>query len=270
MSAEQITPGTRLAEFVVRPDGTVRGDDGDAGMLAASLPYAGRLARRVGELLGAGDLRRIETVGSARLSVGVTWTPAGEGTFRAVIDAAETRTLPNFMVVGGAETGAAVQHCVQRLAGRDDVGLGAIMSSDSRILGVAGDAGSHGEQLPEIGTRVLALLRSLEGDQDGFVRLGFETGTVVGAGLGRHCLFAMADPGGDDTLIAVVDEIRAVLDGHDLASVSAVSAVSGPVEVVDEPVAEPVQARPALPVGARYRGASGAKAGEPRRRLRGR
>jgi hypothetical protein len=34
--------------FVVRPDGTVVGDDGAGGALAAALPYTGRLARRAG------------------------------------------------------------------------------------------------------------------------------------------------------------------------------------------------------------------------------
>lgn len=48
MSADA-TPGTDAhTGFVVRPDGTVMGDDGAGGALAAALPYTGRLARRMG------------------------------------------------------------------------------------------------------------------------------------------------------------------------------------------------------------------------------
>ena len=39
-------------------------DEGPAsGALAAALPYAGRLARRTGELVEAGDLRTVQAIG---------------------------------------------------------------------------------------------------------------------------------------------------------------------------------------------------------------
>jgi hypothetical protein len=47
MSVEQSEAADARVDFVVRPDGTVAGDDGASGALAAALPYTGRLARRV-------------------------------------------------------------------------------------------------------------------------------------------------------------------------------------------------------------------------------
>ncbi len=41
MSAEQGIEAADPAEFLVRPDGTVLGDDGTCGTLAAALPYTG-------------------------------------------------------------------------------------------------------------------------------------------------------------------------------------------------------------------------------------
>lgn len=261
----------RLAEFVVRPDGTVRGDDGASGELAATLPYAGRLAQRAGELVGVGDLRRIEMRGAVRLSVGVTWTPAGEGTYRAAVEEASARAAATFTVVGGVGAGPAVAHCVDRVAGVDGVAWSAIVSGDARVLGVAGERGSDVDHLPEIGTRVLALLRSLDGHQVGFVRLQFEQGAVVGAMIERHCLIAFDDASDDEALLAVLDEVRAVLDGHDLATLRTdfppEPAADGP-PAADETASPPV--RQPAPVGARYRGASGARVATPRRRLFGR
>ena len=85
MTADHASGTPETPQFLVRPDGSVVGDDGASGSLAAALPYTGRLARRMGELVGVGDLRLLEAFGVDHLIVGVTWTPAGEGTFRAVV-----------------------------------------------------------------------------------------------------------------------------------------------------------------------------------------
>ena len=95
--ARAVRPGEALEQH--RQHGRVdarplvrHGDDGAAGALAAALPYTGRLARRAGELVQVGDLRALEALGTRRLTVGVTWTPAGEGTYRAVLAPAEALT----------------------------------------------------------------------------------------------------------------------------------------------------------------------------------
>ena len=251
MSVEQAVPG----EFLVRPDGTVLGDDGTSGALAAALPYAGRLARRMGELVGAGDLRLMEAFGPQRLTVGVTWTPAGEGTFRALVTPLPTRVLPNFMVVGAVDTSAALTHCLRRLVGVDGVAWSSVVTAGSRVIAAEGDPQDL-HHVAEVGNRMLAILRSLE-DQPatGFMRLRFEEGAVIGASLGRHALVAYAGSTDDDELVAMIDEIRAVLADHDLA---AVTTEFDPDAVEPEPVAEAVEpVAPAPPplVGARFAGA---------------
>ena len=237
-------------EFVVRPDGTVVGDDGAAGALAAALPYTGRLARRAGELVEAGDLRALEAVGTRRLTVGVTWTPAGEGTYRAVLAPAEARTVPTFMVVGGADATATVVHCVDRLQSVDGVRWAGVVTAGSRVVATAGD-GAVRRHLDEVGNRMLAILRSLEDQHgSGFVRLGFEEGALLGASLGRHALVAAIDGADDDALTAMIDEVRAILADQDL------SAVASHREPEVAPVVEVPPVVPAPLVGARFGGAA--------------
>ena len=199
-------PGTTDApQFLVRPDGSVAGDDGPAGTLAAALPYAGRLARRTGELLGAGDLRLLEAFGREHLIVGVTWTPAGEGTFRAVVAPLTPRTVPTFTVVGAVDPAAAVAHCLGRLAGVAGVTWGAVVAADARVIGLAGDEQDL-DRLSEAGNRMLAILRSLEQQHAaGVVRLRFEEGALGGAAIGRHALVAAVTSADDDALVAMID-----------------------------------------------------------------
>ena len=254
MSAEHSIPGEPV-EFLVRPDGTVRGDDGASGTLAAALPYTGRLAHRVGELVDAGDLRSMEAVGLRRLSVGVTWTPAGEGTYRALVTPLPARAVPRFTVVGAVDTSAALTHCLHRLLGVEGVTWTAVVTAGARVVATAGDSDDL-DRLAEVGNRMLAILRSLE-DQHatGFMRLRFEDGAVIGASLGRHALVAHAGSAGDDELVAMIDEIRAILADHDLA---AVRTELDPDAVAPVPAAEVVEpAAPAPPplVGARFAGA---------------
>jgi hypothetical protein len=262
MDAEQSsgTVEADLREFVVRPDGTVVGDDGDGGVLAASLTYAGRLARRVGELVDAGDLRSIEVLGRRRLVVGVTWTPVGEGTFRALDVAQPVRTVPGFTVVGAVDTSAAVAHCLTRVLAVDAVRWVAVVLGDSRVVAAEGER-RDAPHLAEAGNRVLAVLGSFgERPAAGFVRLGFEQGAVVGAQLGRHALVLGSGVGDDAVLLAVLDEVRAVLAGHDL---SLAVPPASEVREVPAPAQEPAPTPPPL-VGARFGGQ------RPERQRRGR
>jgi hypothetical protein len=265
--------GRDRREFVVRPDGSVVGDDGAAGALAAALPYTGRLARRAGELVDVGDLRALEALGTRRLTVGVTWTPAGEGTYRAVLAPAEPRTVPTFMVVGGADATATVVHCVDRVLEVEGVRWAGVVTAGSRVVATAGD-GAAGRHLDEVGNRVIAILRSLEDQQvAGFVRLRFEEASVVGASLGRHALVACTGEADEHALLATVDEVRAILADHDLSSVPtqddasaarAASAQETGDETADEAV---VEAAPPPLVGARFAGAGAREPRKGRRRF---
>ena len=251
MTADHASGAPDVPQFLVRPDGSVVGDDGAGGVLAAALPYTGRLARRLGELVGAGDLRLVEAYGRDRLVVGVTWTPAGEGTFRAVVAPLPARTVPSFTVVGAVDTPAALAHCLDRFSSVGGVVWCSVVTADSRVVAAQGD---HGDRpLDEVGNRMLAILRSLDDlHATGFIRLRFESGTVVGASLGRHALVASTTSAEDDDLVAVIDEVRAILAGHDLSSVRTEPA---PDAVVEVPVAEPEPVAPAPLVGARFGGA---------------
>lgn len=254
MSVEQASGPDDQGEFLVRPDGTVEGDDGASGALAAALPYTGRLARRVGELVDAGDLRLMEAFGARRLTVGVTWTLAGEGTFRAVVTPLEPRLLPSFMVVGGAETSAAVTHCVDRLSAVEGVVWSSIVTADSRVIAAVGERHDL-HHLAEVGNRMLAILRSLEDQHStGFMRLRFEEGAVIGASLGRHALVAYASWAEDTDLVPMIDEIRAILADHDLAAVTTGLDPDAAAREAAEDVRAPVPAPAAVPplVGARF------------------
>jgi hypothetical protein len=275
MSVEQTEAGEPEVDFVVRPDGTVVGDDGASGALAAALPYAGRLARRTGELVDAGDLRTLEAYGVHRLSVGVTWTPAGEGTYRAALRRLEPRVVPTYMVVGAVDTPSAVAHCIDRIMTVDGVRWGSVVTAGSRVVAAAGDRREL-RHLAEVGNRMLAILRSLE-DQHatGFMRLHFERGAVLGASLGRHALVTYAGATRDDELLAVIDEVRAILADHDLSAVpsefDADAADPDPTgggvrDGVQEVVEPAAQAAPPL-VGARFAGAGQREPRRPRRRF---
>lgn len=275
MSVEHTETGGVGVDFVVRPDGTVVGDDGTSGALAAALPYTGRLARRMGELVDAGDLRTLEAYGAHRLSVGVTWTPAGEGTYRAELRRLEPRVSPTYMVVGAVDTSAAVAHCIDRVMTVGGVRWSSVVTAGSRVVAAAGDRRDL-HHLAEVGNRMLAILRSLE-DQHatGFMRLHFERGAVVGASLGRHALVTYAGATSDDELLAVIDEVRAILADHDLSTVPTEfdpDAVDpDPVDEgapagVEEVVEPTPQAAPPL-VGARFAGAGQREPRRPRRRF---
>jgi hypothetical protein len=253
----------------------VVGDDGASGALAAALPYAGRLARRTGELVDAGDLRTLEAYGVHRLSVGVTWTPAGEGTYRAALRRLEPRVVPTYMVVGAVDTPSAVAHCIDRIMTVDGVRWGSVVTAGSRVVAAAGDRREL-RHLAEVGNRMLAILRSLE-DQHatGFMRLHFERGAVLGASLGRHALVTYAGATRDDELLAVIDEVRAILADHDLSAVpsefDADAADPDPTgggvrDGVQEVVEPAAQAAPPL-VGARFAGAGQREPRRPRRRF---
>jgi hypothetical protein len=261
MSVEQASGTDYQGDFLVRPDGTVAGDDGASGALAAALPYAGRLARRMGELVEAGDLRMVQAFGARLLTIGVTWTPADEGTFRATTTPLEPRTDPA-VVVGGADTPLAVAHCVSRLRSLEGIVWSSVVTADSRVVAAAGERLDL-QHLAEVGNRMLAVLRSLEDQHtNGFVKLRYEGGAMVGASLGRHALVALATSAEDVALVSVIDEIRTILAGHDLA---AVTTVLDPDADGRAPVPAPATVPP--PVGARFGRSPKVEGGPGRRRF---
>lgn len=254
-----------LTTFVVRYDGSVRGDDMAGGERAAALPYLGRLALDVGHFLGAGEPVALEVLSRTRMSVQITWTQALEATFRAVMYRVPPRTPPHFTVVGGAGVGAAAAHCVQRLVAHPSVEWCGLLASDTRVVAAAGHDEAQSARLAEVGTRMLAVLRAVEASSGRtFVRIDFDGISVLGATLGRHCLFAQGSRIEEDEVGPVIDEVRAILDGHDLVTADT---AEGFVNLVTHPPATPTVASDAgaaspvvesspTPVGARFRHAS--------------
>ena len=218
-TSADLATAERLAAFVVRPDGTVVGDDGTGGRLAAALPYTGRLARRVGGLVGCGDLRSIEAVGPTRLAVGITWTPAGAGTYRGVVTDEPPRVLPGALALGRVDTASSPTRCASLIAGVPGVTWSSIVTAGSRVVAAVGESEEQAH-LAEVGTRLIAVLRSLEGEHaTSFIRLRFEQGALVGAALGRHALVALAPTASDADLVGPVQEVRAILAQHDFSTV---------------------------------------------------
>lgn len=68
----------------------------------------------------------------------------------------------------------------------------------------------------------------------------------------------------------VIDEVRAILADHDLTAIPTDSPATETVDSAPEVAAPAPALRTPPPVGARYRGASGAKAAPQRRRPFGR
>ena len=257
-----------LRQLTVLADGSVRGDDGTGGALAATIPYLGRLAGRVGELTGAGELVAFETAADSRLSVQATWNLTGEGTFRAFVTAVPPRLPAQYAVVGGGDVESALNYCVQRFSSLPDVAWAAVLSGTTSLVAADGCDVAQFDRLAEIGTRVLAVLRAVDdGIRAPWARLDYDGASIVAGGVGRHCLFALARRMEEEALVPLFDEVRAVLSGHDLSAAEPVTARDPRSPAVPAPRASgPAPA----PVGARYRGASvGRRQVSGRRRLGG-
>ena len=172
-----------------------------------------------GELVDAGDLRAWRRFGTRRLTVGVTWTPAGEGTFRAVVVPAEARTVPTFMVVVRRDATAAVVHCLERL--RASTGVVWSRRRHGRVARHRRRGGGAGAAPPRRGRQPHARDPAIAGGpaRDRLHAAAVRAGSVVGASLGRHALVACTAAAEDDALLAMIDEIRAILADHDLSTV---------------------------------------------------
>ena len=144
-----------------------------------------------------------------------------------------------------------------------------VVTADSRVVAAAGERLDL-QHLAEVGNRMLAVLRSLEDQHaNGFVKLRYEGGAMVGASLGRHALVALATSAEDVALVAVIDEIRAILAGHDLAAVTTGLDPDAAAPEAAEDGRAPVPAAAAVPplVGARFGRPPKAERGPGRRRF---
>lgn len=259
--------------FAVLTDGTVRGDDGEAGRLAASLRYAARMAGQVEFLLDVGGLQKLTTVSETAITAGVTRDDAGGVGLSVRVDAQPPRQPKVLTVVGGADVHAALDHCSQRLQQTPGVRWGAIVAADKRVVAAslpqAGAAVLESlSALPVVGVRALAVLTAIEEPlRESWVQLTYAHATLLVASLDRHCLYAVVDEVKPGPFGETLDEVRAILSAHDLAGAETLATESS---VAEEP-AEPAAAVPGpAPVGMRYRVVQTRPANERKRGFFGR
>lgn len=265
--------------FAVLTDGTVRGDDGEGGRLAASLRYAARLAGQVEFLLDVGPLQKLATVSEVAITAGVTRDDAGGVGLSVRVDSQPRRRPKMLTVVGGADVHAALAHCVQRVQETRGVRWGAIIADDKRVVGASlPRAGATVlaslTALPTVGVRALAVLAAIDEPlRQSWVQLTYARATVLVAGVGPHCLYAVVDEVAPVPFGEAIDEVRAILSAHDLSAAETLATesvdqtVDPPVDAVAEPPA--ATASPA-PSGMRYRAVQPRAPREGRRGLFGR
>jgi hypothetical protein len=262
-------------QFGVHTDGTVRGDDGAGGRLAASLRYAARLAGQVEYLLDVGDLLELATVSREALTARITRDDAGGVGLSARVDRQPYRQPKVLTVVGGADVHAALAHCVQRVQQTPGVRWGAIIADDKRVVGAslpqAGAAVLESvSALPNVGVRALAVLGAIEEPlRESWVQLTYERAIVLVASVGPHCLYAVVDDVKGVPFGETVDEVRAILAPYDLSE-AATLATESVDSIADIEVEPAVAAAVPAPTGMRYRAVRPRAAKENKRGLFGR
>ncbi len=242
------------SSFRVHPDGTVVGDDGYAGRVAAAMSHVARLSSNLADLLGVEELARIETLGTPRLSADVEFTAAREASVRAQCAVVVPRERRAIAVVGGTDVSAALTHCVGRVGALGGVAWSGVVTHDMRLVAAcltAHDA-AFATVLPRVGSRALGILRALPADlvSDG-VALHYPGLSLWVAPVGENVLVVGApDRVVEDEWTQALDEVRAVLAGQNVTQAPAWGEAP-PLAVVEE---ESPPARVAAPVGARFRG----------------
>lgn len=258
-------PETPARRFTVAADGTIHGDDGASGGLAASLRYACRVAGQLEFLTGAGDLEWVSTVSSTTVTARVGWSLAREVTLSAEVEAGEPRAPKEFTVVGGADVHAALGHCMQRVRQLLGTHWSAVITGDKRVVGAAVPQSGSGvldsmAALPEVGVRALAVLGALEERyRETCVLLDYQRGTMLVAAIGDHALYAFADKLDARVVSEVVDEVRAILVPAQVAGADTIATGDDRPEPPDPDAAATAAAAaapvPVQPAGMRFRAA---------------
>lgn len=202
--------------FDVLPDGTVEGDDGDDGHLAATLRYACRMGGQIGELLELGGLERLSTL--SNLAVMARVSP--DLSIMAQVEMQGTRR-PEMIAVAAANVKEAIDRALRRVT----VGLAsdwsAIITAESHLVGLVHDEAvgpGDPEVLQEVGVRVLAVLGALdESLRETAVRLDFRRGSVLVATIGEHALFTLADKVDVSEVVRTVSAAQGLLVTADLS-----------------------------------------------------
>jgi len=213
------SPARERVRFDVHPDGTVEGDDGDDGHLAATLRYVCRMGSQIGALLELGELERVSTLSTLTLMARVS----GPSPHVSIMAEVETLGTPRPELVPAANLN--VQDAIDRALRRVVIDLAtdwaAIITDQSRLVGaVCDEYATRGapESVLEVGVRALAVLGALdESLRETAVRLDYLRGSVLVAGIGKHALYTTADKLEASEVVRTVTAVQSLLAAAALA-----------------------------------------------------
>lgn len=212
--------------FDVMPDGTVEGDDGDDGNLAATLRYACRMGNQIGELLELGGLERLSTLSNLAIAARVSGS-SHDMSLMVEVEMQGTKR-PELVPVPVASAKDAIDRALRRVT----IGLAsdwaAIITAESHLVGLVHDetmGPGDPEVLQDVGVRVLAVLGALDVTlRETAVRLDFRRGSVLIATMGDHALYTHADKVDVSEVVRTIGAAQGLLVTADLAHAPRVTA----------------------------------------------
>lgn len=212
--------------FDVLSDGTVEGDDGDDGQLAATLRYVCRMGSQIGALLDLGELERISTLSTRALMARVAGV-SPDVSIRAEVETRET-TGPELIAAASLSVHDAIERALRRVTIDLATDWAAIINDQSRLVGAVHDqyaARGAPESVLEVGVRALAVLGALDQSlRETAVRLDFLRGSVLVAGIGKHALYSQGDKLDVSDVVRTVTAVQSLLAAADLGRADLVTA----------------------------------------------
>jgi hypothetical protein len=181
--------------FDVNPDGSVDGDDGAEGQLAADLRYVCRMGSQIGTFLDLGELERLSTLSNLAVMARVSGV-SPDLSIKVEVEMQGTRR-PQPVAVAGVGVQDAIDRALRLVTIDLASDWAAIITAEGKLVGAVHDE-SLGRGAPEfvleVGERVLAILGGLaELLRETAVRLDFVRGSVLVAAMGDHALYTHAD-----------------------------------------------------------------------------
>lgn len=231
--------------FGISSDGSVHGNDGSEGLLAADVRYAARMAVQMGELAGLGNPDWLVTLGRVQLRMRVEMAASGmqveaemdiePGSMRRPT-ASPSHAVPEVQLAHAMQWADVVLHA-QWIA---------VISDDSRVVALFHPEGTAAPSPPivsEIGARALAILGAIdEPYRDYGTIIDYEHGDIFAGEIGGHAVYALARRFDAEQVIDAVLGLRSRLDP---SVIDRAASIWRDHHVVPVPVPDPVP--PAAP-----------------------
>lgn len=204
--------------FDVLPDGTVEGNDGAGGQLAATLRYVCRMASQIGALLELGELERVTTLSSLPLTARVSGV-APDLHIKAQV--APLQRQITHVAPSSAAPPLSAQELIRQAVKRVTIDLGsdwaAFITDEGRLVGAAHDIAGRGaapDELREVGVRALAILGAFDPALVGAaVRLDLVRGSMLVSPVGVHAVFAHTDNVDVSEVVRTITAVTGLLAG---------------------------------------------------------